>query len=174
VALAPWAQLPSPLLPVPPAVSSSRRAPVFATPDQPRDLFQLLVAHGTRLLPAREAELRAGLGRVAPELLHDLRLWMERGDLRLGDGPLARGGALSQAFGRLGQPLLLLTGLRDNLVHPEHALAARTLAAQAPQSELVVQRLEGFPEDAGHLLLQAPWAPQELGARIHDFLAEHP
>ena len=63
----------------------------------------------------------------------------------------------------------MIVPLRDNLVHPEHALAARTLAAQAPREELILQRLEGFPEDAGHLAPLAPWAAQVLGARLFDF-----
>ena len=166
IELAPWADFPAPL--------PGRAVARLGEGGLPApDLFGLLLAHGTELSPARTSELKAGLGRVAPELLRDLRRWMEQGDLVLPDGPLARGGALSAAWGRLGQSLLLVAPLRDDLVHPEHALAARTVAAQAPREEWVLQRLEGAPEDAGHLAPMAPWAAQALGARLFDFFEAH-
>jgi pimeloyl-ACP methyl ester carboxylesterase len=142
----------------------------WADSKQEVDLFELLLAHGTALFPARKAALRASMGNVAPALLRDLRRWMEAGDLVLPDGPLARGGSLRAAFGRLQQPLLVIAAPRDNLVHLEHALAVRRIAAQAPRQELLLQRIEGYPEDAGHLALSAPWAASALGPPLHEFL----
>jgi pimeloyl-ACP methyl ester carboxylesterase len=155
-----WSSTPSPVAPLLPGASAP-------------DLFELLLAHGTALSPARTKELRAGLGKVSPELLRDLRRWMEKGDLVLPEGPLAHGGSLLAAYARLGQPVLAAAALRDDLVHPEHALAFHRAAPQVPLETLVLQRLEGFSEDAGHLAPLAAWAPSELGPRLHAFFEAH-
>ncbi len=155
------------------AWSSTPSAVAPLAPPQPGpDLFELLLLHGTQLSPTRVAELRAGLGKVSPDLLRQLRRWMEQGDLVLPDGPLARGGSLLAAYARLGQHLLSVAALRDNLVHPEHS-SLRKQAPQAPREEMVLQRLEGYPEDAGHLAPLAPWAAAELAPKLFDFFEAH-
>jgi pimeloyl-ACP methyl ester carboxylesterase len=160
VNLSAWSSTPSavtPLLPLRPGT----------------DLFEVLLLHGTKLPAARITELRAGLGKVSPDLLRQVRRWMEQGDLVLPDGPLARGGSLLAAYGRLGQSLLSVTALRDNLVHPEHS-SLRKHAPQAPREEIVLQRLEFYPEDAGHLAPVAPWAAAELAPKLFEFFEAHP
>ena len=122
-----------------------------------RDLFELLLAYGSAAPGLREA-----LGLAAPELAQDVARWMELGDL-------PRGPKLKDALAALRCPLLIVAGPRDNLVHLEHALAVRTLAPLAPRDELLLQRVEGWPEDAGHLMLQAKWA-HALWSRIADWL----
>jgi pimeloyl-ACP methyl ester carboxylesterase len=111
--LAQWAALPSPL-------DALER----------RDLFSLLLAHGTRL-GARDRLLRAGLGSVAPELAADVARWMEEGDLALPAGPLAPPRRLSQAISALRVPLLVVAAPRDNLVAWTSTWIARWLAQEA-------------------------------------------
>ena len=97
---------------------------------------------------------------------------MESGELKLGEGPRAPAQTLSNAWALMAQPALLVVAPLDNLVHPEHALARRgdrTLV----RDELLLQRLEGFPEDAGHLALQASWGPQSSRA-AHPRLVREP
>ena len=98
---------------------------------------------------------------------------MQQGEPRLRGGPLAGGADLAASYANLTQPLLTVAAVRDDLVHPEHALAVRKLAPLARKDELVLSRLEGFPEDAGHLALQAPWAQHALVPRIFAWLQAH-
>ncbi len=131
-----------------------------------RDLFQLLFEYGDKLPGGRAESLRAALGTAAPELLDDVVRWMEQGDL-------PRGPRIRDALAILTAPLLVIAAPRDNLVHLEHALAVRKLAPRAAQEEIVLSRIEGFPEDAGHLALAAEWAAKDLHPRIAAWLAAH-
>jgi len=173
-------------LPAPPAqVSAASYASMDAplgNPDRPGrwteaqaplDLFALLLAHGTVLSPARTAQLRENLGGGTPALFADLATWMEAGELRLGEGPRAPKQTLGNAWALMAQPALLVASPLDNLVHLEHALALRGDRSRV-RDELILQRIEGFPEDAGHLAIQSPWGPRVLAPRILDWLAEHP
>lgn len=150
IRLAPWASFPDTLDPL-----------------ERRDLFTLLLAHGDAL-PGRSALLRAALGSIAPELASDAVRWMEEGDLALPEGPLGPARRLSRAIESSAVPLLVVAAPRDDLVHPEHALHLRR-----PHDELVLSRVEGFSEDAGHLALQAPWAERELYPRLWRWLDSH-
>ena len=131
-----------------------------------RDLFGLLFLYGDSFTHEQGEALRALFGKAAPELIGDVWRWMEAGDL-------PRAGSLKTALKKLTAPLLVAVGLRDNLVHLEHALAVRELAPNAKRQELILQRVEGYPEDAGHLVLQAPWAAHDLFPKIEAFLREH-
>jgi pimeloyl-ACP methyl ester carboxylesterase len=131
------------------------------------DLFDLLLAYGNKFTREKNDLLRAGLGQAAPELISDVWRWMQAGDL-------PRGRTVRASLADLTAPLLAITALRDNLVHPEHALAVRTLAPKAPRTEIILQLVEGYPEDAGHLAVQAPWAEHDLFPKIAEFLEEHP
>lgn len=132
-----------------------------------RDLFELLFLYGNSFSREQAESLRAALGKAAPELLADVWRWMEAGHL-------PRAGSLEASLAALTAPLLVVAGLRDNLVHLEHALAVRELAPKAPRHEIILQKVEGYPEDAGHLALQSPWAAHELFPKIEAFLREHP
>ncbi len=140
---------------------------------QPLDLFALLLAHGTSLSPTRSRELRDGLGNASAQLLGELAHWMESGELALTEGPRAPRQSLSEAWTRMAQPALLVVAPLDNLVHPEQALARRGDRAHL-REEILLQRIEGFPEDAGHLAIQSSWGPRVLAPKILDWLAEHP
>ena len=135
--------------------------------DGRRDLFELLFLYGDAFPQEHADELRAALGKAAPELVQDVFRWMEEGDL-------PRGRKLSAALLELTAPLLVVTALRDNLVHTEHVLAVRQLAPRAPRTEIILQKVEGYPEDAGHLAVQASWAGRELFPKIAKFLEQHP
>jgi len=161
IELAPFSEMPAPL-------GDPDRPGEWIDAQAPLDLFALLLTHGTVLSPARTAELRQGLGGGAPELFADLAAWMETGELKLGEGPRAPAQNLSTAWTLLAQPALLVAAPLDNLVHPEHALARRG-DPKALRDELILQRIEGFPEDAGHLALQSPWGPRVLAPRILDW-----
>ena len=114
----------------------------------------MLLAYGDE----RVDGLRSALGTVAPELLSDVAQWMARGTIP----------GLAEALAGLQAPLLVVTATRDNLVHPEHALALK-----ARHDTIVLSRIEGFAEDAGHLALQAPWAEKELFPEIAAWLDSH-
>lgn len=157
VALRPWAELP-------PTVPSTTAT----------DLFELLLLHGNAFPPARRDELRAALGSAQPALVRDVWRWMEQGDLLLPPGPRGPGASLSAAWGALAQPLLVVSAPRDNLVHPEHALAVRRLAPRAARTELLLSRLEGFAEDSGHLALASDAVLKDLVPKLAAWLEEHP
>lgn len=164
--LAPYAAMPAPL-------GDPDRPGQWMEAQAPLDLFALLLAHGTALSQTRRDELVAGLGGGSPELFRDLARWMETGDLELFEGTRAHRARLSAAWAGLAQPALLVAAPLDDLVHPEHALALRG-RSRAVRDELILQRIEGFPEDAGHLALQAPWGPSQLAPRILEWLDSHP
>jgi hypothetical protein len=63
---------------------------------------------------------------------------------------------------------------RDNLVHLEHALYARRITPKAARTEIVLQRLEGFAADSGHLALTSEAIVRDLVPPLHDWLAALP
>jgi pimeloyl-ACP methyl ester carboxylesterase len=102
---------------------------------------------GARLLGlAPSAPLRAAAGRVAPQLARDVAALMQGGGIAL---------RLAQSIAALRAPLLVVTAPRDNLVHPEHALAL-----QAAHDSIVLSRIEGYPDDAAHLPLPRQVVPE--------------
>ncbi|MBS2025444.1 MAG: alpha/beta fold hydrolase [Deltaproteobacteria bacterium] len=136
------------------------------------DLFELLLVHGDAFTSVRKDELRAALGTVAPELVADVWRWMTSGELILRDGPVLPARGLGPALAGLELPVLSIGSVRDNLVHLEHAFALRTAAPKAIQRELVVQRLEGFDSEAGHLMLTDEALIRDLAAQIVTFQEE--
>lgn len=119
---------------------------LFAQPFGARDAGELLLG-----LPLRD---RRGVGRVTPALARDVLGLMQ-------GGPLATRIAAAAEESRV--PLLVVTAPRDNLVHPEHALALKR-----PHDTVVLSRIEGYPQEHAHLPV-----PHALFAEVATWLASH-
>jgi pimeloyl-ACP methyl ester carboxylesterase len=111
-----------------------------------RDAGELILG-----VPARE---RHGVGHVTPALTHDVAEWMQ-------GGPLAQ--RISAAVDKVKTPLLVVSSPRDNLVHPEHALALRQ-----PHDTIVLSRIEGYAREETHLPV-----PRALFPEVAAWLASH-